>query len=480
MSVSPPVDDPGSEHVSISTRLRRIQSSVDGRVRLRNAFQTALGVIPEFSSSIFWSHILQPEKYLGGGSYGHVHAYRLRDMALPFSVAIKTIYTSLKQLSDEEKEAQKSPRVMDNDGEQEEDDGDRNVRATVTTTAGGQPSYPLQVHKRMSSMSPNGSSRGRGPLEVPEDIASRMHEIDYDAAMLEIQCQKLVSTLVERKLCPHFPLFVRDAYETSPPRAPSIRSGVGRPRTTASARSQSAQYNMKSIHLVMEMCDESLHMWFVRRHQSSVAIMSMLFQVSAAICWMGATYQMIHNDLFLRNLMCNHVDRRLVHRYHIGNAQFDVPLHGYMWKVVDYSLATSPTMLKRTHMNEFNTGATMVLRTHDFIACSDPAKTYTLPPYVRDILSLLWSIVAQNRHNPLSVPDKIIQWTVSGIQYIESLLQLPTVDFEQSPVDMIRAIIHMFSPDNLAKHGFPPNMYAPSLNVHDGEIPTYVLHVSRQ
>jgi len=430
------------EHLPVVTRLRRIHGSTQQRLHLRDAFIQIMRSIPQTCTvTIQWSNVLQPERYLGGGSYGHVYAFRSRELALPFQVAIKAIYTSRQRLSEEEQE---QSALLDG----------------------------AAAAAALSPVPPPPCSRGRGLLEVPDDVATRMHETDFDTAMLEIQAQKLVSQFVESRVCPHFPLFVRDAYEQVP-------AGAGRRSVTSSARRErETQYNMRTVHLVMEMCDESLNMWCVRRRRMPRPVLSMLFQVSMAICWMHMTHGMVHNDLYARNIMCNHVDRRLVHRYRVGSHTcFDVPLCGYLWKVMDFSLATSPSVLRRLHTAEFNVGGRPTFaNAGEFVQCVDPSNTYNFAAYSRDLLCLLWSVVRQNEDHTGTVPPNIINWCLYGIEYVAQLLSLPTgTSLHDSPVELVRTVIHLFSPETLVMYHIPPNIFAPHTDLKDGEIPTFVL-----
>jgi len=522
--------------IPVAVQMRQIQGSIQQRVRMCQVLENMLSSIPTAATTIDWTSILQPEEYLGGGAYGHVYSYRLRSDNMPCEVAIKVIYTSLKRLSEEEEEA-KTEAMMSINSTLPVGDLVMPYSSNTTTTLGyggrvtdddnnmRQPNRPTMTipmdmqddaipsslfwmpKKRVSSASPT-ASRGRGPLEAPDDVASRMHEIDFDAAMLEIKTQKLVSSLVESNVCPHFALFIRDAYEVSASdygntvvgndECGSLNSRFilsSRPNTdttslsrnhrrlrprrcgtttvneknsagvTVVARADVENDKTRSIHIVMEKCDESLHDWLVRRHQSTVSIMSMMFQVCMGVCWMGVTYKMVHNDLFTRNIMCSRVDRRLVHRYVIGRNHFRVPLCGYLWKVMDYSLVTSPTVLKRPHKLEFSTGTQTHIETQQFLSCSDPARHYSLKPYLRDLMSLLWSIVVQNRNHPMCIPPCVVEWATGGIQYIETVeslssLSSSSVDFVSSPDDMVRTIVHLFSPSTLGRLGMPANMFA--------------------
>ncbi len=64
-------------------------------------------------------------------------------------------------------------------------------------------------------------------------------------------------------------------------------------------------------------------------------ILSCIFQISFALCYLQKHYQFSHNDLHINNIMFKKTDRIYLY-YKYNNIYFKVPTHGYLFKIIDF------------------------------------------------------------------------------------------------------------------------------------------------
>ena len=64
-------------------------------------------------------------------------------------------------------------------------------------------------------------------------------------------------------------------------------------------------------------------------------IISCLFQVSFALCYLQKNFKFTHNDLHINNIMYKKTDRIYLY-YKFNNIYFKVPTHGYLFQIIDF------------------------------------------------------------------------------------------------------------------------------------------------
>ena len=96
---------------------------------------------------------------------------------------------------------------------------------------------------------------------------------------------------------------------------------------------------------VMEYNDGHLWDW-IQKRRSTAQLFSMAFQVCMALVSLVSYWDMVQNDLNLKNIMYVRITHKPLHRkwyaYKIGRDHiFQAKYHGYLFKVIDFGLATS-------------------------------------------------------------------------------------------------------------------------------------------
>ena len=64
-------------------------------------------------------------------------------------------------------------------------------------------------------------------------------------------------------------------------------------------------------------------------------ILSCIFQISFALCYLQKHYNFTHNDLHINNVMYCQTDKTFLY-YKFNNIYFKVPTHGYIFKIIDF------------------------------------------------------------------------------------------------------------------------------------------------
>ena len=64
-------------------------------------------------------------------------------------------------------------------------------------------------------------------------------------------------------------------------------------------------------------------------------IISCLFQISFALCYLQKNYKFTHNDLHINNVMYKKTDRLFLY-YKFNNIYFKVPTHGFLFQIIDF------------------------------------------------------------------------------------------------------------------------------------------------
>ena len=64
-------------------------------------------------------------------------------------------------------------------------------------------------------------------------------------------------------------------------------------------------------------------------------ILSCIFQISFALCYLQKHYNFTHNDLHINNVMYCQTEKTFLY-YKFNNIYFKVPTHGYIFKIIDF------------------------------------------------------------------------------------------------------------------------------------------------
>jgi len=67
-------------------------------------------------------------------------------------------------------------------------------------------------------------------------------------------------------------------------------------------------------------------------------ILSCMFQISFALCYLQKKFNFTHNDLHVNNIMFKKTEKAYLY-YKFNNIYFKVPTHGYLFKIIDFGRA---------------------------------------------------------------------------------------------------------------------------------------------
>lgn len=146
---------------------------------------------------------------------------------------------------------------------------------------------------------------------------------------------------------------------------------------------------------IMELADTSLAHWFknfeLKEPSDVEEYFSLFFQIFWTIMVMAVQYQAVHNDLYARNILLNHVDVDTIKQsMQVDNTTYtyEVKAEDLMVKISDFGFCETP-LFKKKFMTE---GDDFVeygkLSFTDIDSLNEHVIMFDLPRYARDILSV--------------------------------------------------------------------------------------------
>jgi hypothetical protein len=273
--------------------------------------------------------------------------------------------------------------------------------------------------------------------------------------LIEIYVSRMLSTLVRTNACPGFPMeYGNCAQITKLPLA---------------------------IEMFMEIGYDSLVAWALKR-QSKENWMSVTFQVFAALMWMGRYYDIVHNDLYFRNIVYNAISpRRTVYRYVIdtpkmGRFVYDVKTNGLVAKILDYGVVSSDALFdkigtvkhqditfKDTQYADLPLSANLMIQISGSNQGQHILYYPAINPYARDIgvyLSLLITLP--------TVPATVRYWACLSLQFLYEKLfrsraavaaEEQTEEAFLNVEDLVQFVVEIFDPFFLASVGMDPEIF---------------------
>jgi hypothetical protein len=182
-------------------------------------------------------------------------------------------------------------------------------------------------------------------------------------------------------------------------------------------------------------------------------LISATFQMCVGFLSYMAFFKSVQNDMLLHNVMYNYVDPGVFYVYKIGSLYLKVPLHGHLFKLIDFGLATTvKNFYKPTEQGKVAThwcpgGRGSKNQPNDKLQCS---------VYVRDILELFYNLSIHNTLSDdtgVSLAVKFDNRVRDWVKYAHKEAQKITNDHISSPINLI---INIFSSETLKKFQLPP------------------------
>lgn len=283
-----------------------------------------------------------------------------------------------------------------------------------------------------------------GKIEKPDQYA------DKDAVELESVCDTFANTLVLNQISPHFQLLLGRIVI----RDPTMNEYNKIHRTHYPEFRTVTFFEHATDSLYKLVYNRSL---LARQRRTVSWYLSAYFQVLTACLFMAQYYGMVHNDLYMRNLLYNDIDpAHYEYHVHFLNGQhvtYRLNTHGTCIKVGDFgfcgvevqsSLNILPSELKPI------TSATDLTKPRVY-ATEAHVTNWIMGKYARDIVSLTLSFAdaAENDKNPVySYFDHVYQYVIK--QILDSSLYLDTI---QQLEQLFRDIVSLkMIPENLKAH----------------------------
>lgn len=105
-------------------------------------------------------------------------------------------------------------------------------------------------------------------------------------------------------------------------------------------RQESAQTKPYELFAMEYIDGQTLFDW-IKSKPPQPAIISCIFQTCMALLSLLSYFGIVQNDLNMNNIMYNKVPAQTTYSYRIGDVVYTVPLHGHLFKVIDFGLSTN-------------------------------------------------------------------------------------------------------------------------------------------
>lgn len=131
---------------------------------------------------------------------------------------------------------------------------------------------------------------------------------------------------------------------------------------------------------------------------------------------------------------------------------FDVPLHGFIFKVIDFSVVTSRKYLFRDHSREFQAKDGKPFSALAMLQSLMPAWDMRIPAFARDLACFLWSLHHESSSTPNCIPAPVLKWATRGLLLIEQRINnFGIVYFEKDSRGVVDLVSELFSPSVLTE-----------------------------
>ena len=269
-----------------------------------------------------------------------------------------------------------------------------------------------------------------------------------------------LNALVELRVCPGFPL-VHKSFLTSHPKRENYFSSL----------------------ICLERADGTMEEWLHRQTvpsgarpeaitQASKTIMKGIFQVFMSIVAFAEHLQLVHNDLYLKNILYNAQEQPTALKFRLCNRTFVLDDTSAIFKVSDFGICSSESHLHTSHleMSKLAQAPRLApsLSKYDF---GHHILEYTnIPPYARDAAVLLRSL--QNGAFRLPTPcsvwlknatahlDLCAGFSNRRIGMIHNGTGAKVARAMTMPGDLTRFVLEIFNEKFLLSSGLPRDIFS--------------------
>lgn len=212
---------------------------------------------------------------------------------------------------------------------------------------------------------------------------------------------------------------------------------------------EKADGNMKEwVHLQKDINVSNSQKWISEPH----VLMSAVFQIFMAISACSQHINLVHNDLYLKNILYNRISKTTL-VYHFRNRTYCLCDCEFLFKISDFGICSSPTHLDNEHND-------MVLMTKvcrrvnsllDLDFSNHILEYQNVDPYARDSIVFILSLL----HSP-DMHASCKTWLLNSLKYLDTI-KLNDVSNLQIFISSI------FSKNFLQKSGLSPHLFDPGV-----------------
>jgi hypothetical protein len=170
-----------------------------------------------------------------------------------------------------------------------------------------------------------------GTYECEYVAALKCGDDETGAFTFDTAVASLLSRLVAAHVSPHFTLLIHANASSSASAAAAPRRGRDRDRDRDRDRSRCA---------LLELNETTLFEFLETTPQlPSAVVYGITFQIAHAMLAAFVAFGVSHNDLHRQNIMGVRVPPDTVYEYDVFGTTYRVPLHGWLWKLIDFDKA---------------------------------------------------------------------------------------------------------------------------------------------
>ena len=180
-----------------------------------------------------------------------------------------------------------------------------------------------------------------------------------------------------------------------------------------------------------------------------------IFQLMSAIYTYSHIFQIVHNDLYPRNVLVKNTKRKERFQYNIFGARY---CHhcSFMLAVTDFGLCGSPLLQSKENSPEVSASLSKKSYESGRFGKLSPTKHIlyykALPPFARDIYTVLKWIVYPPR-NFAHAPRNVARWCTNALDNVDK-----NERHFDTPKGIAKIFDFMFSEGELAAFGFENNI----------------------
>lgn len=186
------------------------------------------------------------------------------------------------------------------------------------------------------------------------------------------------------------------------------------------------------------------------------AVPHFLCQMLLGIYTFTRHYDIIHNDLYLKNILFHELTSPIDFVYHFEDSHNSITLRNcsVLFTIGDFGICSSPSYLENTHQEMANmTTKSRAIKDYISFDFSKHILEYkNVNPYCRDIATLFRSTLNMKE----SIPMNWKSWLLNSLDLLH---QVDVSNSLTPPTDLCKFIRRLLSPSFLSKNAIKPSIF---------------------